>query len=109
MPGTNRAQLRLRVYLDGREPFDVETRLADHNHWDMTRARHKWPETQEAPVTWLGFMAWSAARRTNAIDISWEDFLEKCEGVENLDGQDAEPVEPVNPTVPVLGPDSSVS
>jgi hypothetical protein len=81
----NRAQLNLRIYMDGRPPFDVTTRLADHNHWDMTRARHKWPTVQDAPVTWLAFMAWSAARRSGDLDMTWEAFLDACEGVENLD------------------------
>lgn len=98
----SRAQLTLRVYLDGRDPVDVTTRLSDHNLWDITRAKHKWPKVDEAPVTWLGFMAWAALRRTGGTDLSWESFLAECEGVENVD-EDEEGGD-VDPTRSAPGP-----
>jgi hypothetical protein len=92
------AQLRLIVTLDEREPFEVATRLIDHNLWDVTRAKHKWPTAQDAPVTWLGFIAWSAAKRTGAIEsMTWEQFLASCESVESADDDD-EPVGQADPT-----------
>lgn len=95
-----RGQLTLRVYLDGHEPYEVSTRLVDHNQWDTTRARHKWPSTQDAPITWLGFMAWAASRRTGQSDLTWEEFLAACEAVENVDGED---VEDITPTIAAPG------
>jgi hypothetical protein len=92
-------QLTLRVALEDREPFDVTTRLIDHNVWDLTRAKHKWPTPNEAPMTWLGFLAWAAARRTGAIEtgLTWELFLAATEGVENVteDETTADPTRPV--------------
>jgi len=83
------AQLHLRVKLDEREPFVVATRIIDHNLWDITRARHKWPTAQEASITWMGFIAWAAAKRTGEIDgMTWEQFLAACESVENADDDD---------------------
>lgn len=96
-------QLSLTVNLDDREPFTVETRLADHNMWDMTRARHKWPNAQDAPLTWMAFIGWSAARRTGAIEptLTWEMFLTLCLSVERPD--DDEDASEADPTLPVLG------
>lgn len=99
------AQLVLRVVLDGSEPFDVTTRLVDHNIWDLTRARHKWPSPADAPMTWLGFLAWTASRRSGAIEpaMTWELFLAATESVENVsDDEDGEGT--ADPTNPGPGP-----
>jgi hypothetical protein len=99
-------QLRILIELDGREPFIVSTRLSDHNVWDVTRAKHKWPTAQEAPLTWMGFIAWAAARRTGAIETSltWEQFLAECVSVERPEEDTQEDdAEPADPTRPVLG------
>jgi hypothetical protein len=97
--------LSLRVELDDTEPYIVETRLRDHNLWDVTRAKHGWPKPDEAPMTWLGFLAWSASRRTGAIEatLSWEAFLAACIGVENVAADDEESERSADPTIPVLG------
>jgi hypothetical protein len=97
-------QLRISVELDGREPFIVATRLSDHNVWDTTRAKHKWPTAQEAPLTWMGFIAWAAARRTGVIEASltWEQFLVECISVERPDDEE-EDARTADPTPPVLG------
>lgn len=95
-------QLQITVHLEDRDAFTVTTKLLDHNVWDMTRARHKWPTAQDAPLTWMGFLAWSAARRTGAIEatLTWEQFLEQCLSVERPedeeeDGRIADPTQPV--------------
>ena len=96
-------QLDLQVSLDGRDDYVVTTRLSDHNLWDLTRARHKWPTPADAPMTWLGFLAWAASRRTNVIEaaMGWEAFLAACEGVENV----TEDESAADPTLPAPGPD----
>lgn len=99
-------QLQIEVYLQDRDAFTVSTTLLDHNIWDLTRAKHKWPTAQDAPLTWLGFLAWSAARRTGAIEpsLTWEQFLAQCLSVQNPDDEeDDEKV--ADPTRPVPGPD----
>jgi hypothetical protein len=103
-------QLDIVVYLQDRDAFTVTTTLLDHNIWDMTRARHKWPNAQDAPLTWMGFLAWSAARRTGAIEqsLTWEQFLAQCLSVERPD-DDEEAGKTADPTQPVPGLDSFVS
>lgn len=93
-------QLDIIVYLRDREPFTVTTTLLDHNIWDLTRARHKWPTATDAPLTWLGFLAWSAARRTGAIEpsLTWEAFLGDCLSVERPDDEEKDsPADPIQP------------
>lgn len=98
-------QLSIVVYMDDRDAFTVTTTLMDHNTWDMTRARHKWPNAQDAPLTWMGFLAWSAARRTGHIETSltWEEFLTHCLSVERPDNDEEESAT-ADPTQLVPGP-----
>lgn len=98
-------QLKIEVHLQDRDAFTVTTTLLDHNIWDLTRAKHKWPTAQDAPLTWLGFLAWSAARRTGAIEpaLNWEQFLSQCLFVDQPDEEADEGV--ADPTRPVPGPD----
>jgi len=98
-------QLRIEVFLQDRDPYTVTTTLLDHNIWDLTRAKHKWPTASDAPLTWLGFLAWSASRRTGAIEPSlvWEQFLSQCLAVRQPDEEDDEAV--ADPTRPGPGPD----
>jgi hypothetical protein len=98
-------QLDIVIYLRDRDAFTVTTTLLDHNIWDLTRAKHKWPTAQDAPLTWMGFLAWSAARRTGAIEptLTWELFLAECLSVDKADDDDdAEGV--ASPTPPGAGP-----
>lgn len=92
------SQLELRVAVEDQDEFVVTTRLSDHNLWDITRAKHKWPVPADAPMTWLGFLAWAAGRRTGKIPTSmtWDAFLAACEGVENIT-EDENPADPTNP------------
>ena len=87
-------QLDIIVRLEDRDAFTVTVRLSDHNMWDITRAKHKWPTAQDAPLTWMGFLAWSAARRTGAIEptLSWEQFLSQCLSEERPDDEESDSV-----------------
>lgn len=97
-------QLELEVFLTGREPFRVTTTLLDHNVWDLTRAKHSWPKPDEAPMTWLGFLAWSASRRTGRIEpsMTWEMFLNECESVRNTEEEEEAEPDPIH-LVPGVG------
>lgn len=88
--------LTIRVWMDGREPFDVETRWIDSRNYERTAFKHKWPPFQEAPFTWLGFLAWSAARRTGDLEntVSWETFEITVLNVENIGENEVTPTEP---------------
>lgn len=100
-----RAQLTIRVFLEDQDGYEVVTRLADHNMWDVTRAKHKWPTPTEGPLTWLGFLAWTASRRTGVTTLTWEQFLAATEGVERVDEDDEGEVgADVDPTRQVPGP-----
>ena len=99
-------QLSIRIYLEDRDAFTVQTRLIDHNMWDVTRAKHKWPTAQDAPLTWMGFIAWAAARRTGAIEntMTWEQFLSQCESVEQPDDEEEDDGAIADPTLRAVGP-----
>lgn len=103
-------RLNLRVTRQGAE-FTVKSNNIDMVMWDRTRARHRWPTQQEAPLLWMTFVAWSAARRTGAIaaDLSYPDWEATTEYVEAVDA-DGNPLdedddgEGVDPTRPGPGP-----
>lgn len=78
---------RLEVTMDDGTVFRVQAINPDLLRYDRTAAKHGWPAPTAAPFLWLTFLAWSAARRTNAIpdDLSWDDFAnERCQQVRNL-------------------------
>jgi len=81
------------------EPFEVWTKPFDYDLYGITARKHDWPDHAANPVGYLLFLAWSAARRTGAIDptLSFERFKEVVEDLEELDD------EPVDPTPPVPG------
>lgn len=62
------------VIRENAEPFTVQTDNRDMLLWETVRIRHKWPAFNEAPVRWLTFLSWSAARRTGQIpaEITYE-------------------------------------
>lgn len=98
--------LEIVVNLENRDAFIVTARLVDHNMWDITRAKHKWPTAQDAPLTWMGFLAWSAARRTGAIEptLTWELFLSECISVERPDDAEEDDDTIADPTLLAHGP-----
>lgn len=98
-------QLDIEVFLTDRDAYTVTTTLLDHNIWDLTRAKHKWPDAREAPLTWLGFLAWSASRRTGRIEpsVTWELFLGDCLSVRRP--EEDEDTAPVGPTQVAAGQD----
>jgi hypothetical protein len=65
---------RVVVTREGHEDLEVQTDNRDMILWEKTRARHKWPKFDDAPITWLTFLSWSAARRSGAIEqgYTWE-------------------------------------
>jgi hypothetical protein len=94
----------LRGSLDAPEVIEVQTLNPDLIAFDMTRARHKWPELKDAPFKWLTFIGWHAARREGAIpaDLSYEAWEASTLEVTNLTDDDdtAGRGEAVDPTPP---------
>lgn len=84
------------------EPYTVTTRLMDHHMFDVERSKRKWPSPGESVMTWLGYLAFSASRRSGRIEpgTTWEEFLADCDEVTNLtDDEDGEAAEgAVDPT-----------
>ena len=59
----------------------------DYLNWDRTAAKHNWAGMSKIPFTWLTFVTWSALRRTNQVDSTWEQFSEvDCIQVTNTSG-----------------------
>lgn len=84
----------LRGSMDAPEVIEVQTLNPDLIAWDMTRAKHRWPEVKDAPFLWLTFIAWHAARREGMIppDLTWEVWRDSTLTVTNLGGdEEADP------------------
>jgi hypothetical protein len=80
------------VMADGSET-DVQTLNADLIRYDLTRAKHNWPEGTKAPFLWLTFIGWAALRREHVLpdDVTWERFSsELCVSCTSADDE-AEP------------------
>jgi hypothetical protein len=96
---------RVRVVLeDGSVIEDLQCVNYDMLTWERTRDRQKpkWPPMEEARMTWLTFMAWTAARRTGAIgqDMTWERFEREAVDVSPvMDDDDEEAGSPTQPGV----------
>lgn len=93
------------------ESYIIQTTNIDLVGWDRTRAKHRWPKTEEAPFLWMTFLAWSASRREGRIsrDVTYEQFEAGTYAVQpvNADGEpveDSDEADPVDPTrsIPAL-------
>jgi hypothetical protein len=95
----------LRGSLDAPEVIEIQTLNPDMVAYDMTRAKHKWPDMQQAPWKWMTFVAWHAARREGRIpaDMTYESWEATTLDVGAITDDDDEG-EAVDPTPPGLGP-----
>lgn len=90
---------RVVVMRDGQPDLELQTNNADMIQWDFTRAKQKppWPSFQEAPMLWMTFLAWCAARRTGAIETTytWDqwrhDVLEVAPQTDDDDSEEGAP------------------
>jgi hypothetical protein len=99
---------RLRIWrgsLDAPEVLEVQTLNPDLIAWDMTHAKHKWPELKDAPFKWLTFIGWHAARREGRIpaDLTYEAWEASTLDVSNIDDEDEDGGEAI-PSPPGPGP-----
>lgn len=99
----------LRGSLDAPEVLEVQTLNPDLIAWDMTRAKHKWPTMQEAPLKWVTFVAWHACRREGRIpsDLRYEDWEASTLDVSSMAeaDDDSEEGPAVDPTHGAAAPD----
>jgi hypothetical protein len=93
--------MRLTVELEGREPFDVETRPIDNVRYEDTARRKKWGVLQENPMRYLYFLAFAASQRIDAWpkESGFDAYLEQLVDVQPEDEDGAE-----TPTPPGPGP-----
>lgn len=72
---------RVVVIRDGLPDLELQTTNPDLVRWDLTRPKQRppWPAFNDAPVLWMTFLAWAAARRTGAIEssVTWEIWAEE--------------------------------
>lgn len=82
---------RLTVAMSDGSDVEVQTLNADLVRYDLTRAKHGWPDGTKAPFLWLTFIAWAALRREHVIpdDVTWERFSgELCVSVTSVSDDD---------------------
>jgi hypothetical protein len=92
---------RLRVVLGDDRVVQVQAINADLVRFDMVKARHKeWPTAEEGPLLWVTFVAWAALRRTAVIpeSVTWDDFWQSAQDVENLTDDSPDGSDAVDPT-----------
>lgn len=99
---------RVLVIREGHDDLEVQTDNRDMILWEKTRARHKWPKFDEAPMTWVTFLAWSAARRIGAIDMGytwerWEGETLQARTITDGDDETDDDLGRPFPEVPELG------
>jgi hypothetical protein len=92
---------RVRVIRDGHDDLELQTTNADMVLWDLTRPKQRppWPKFDEAPMLWMTFLSWAAARRTGAIETSytWDQWrtdvleVEPQQDAPDDDGEDGAP------------------
>jgi hypothetical protein len=78
----------------GHDDLELQTNNADMVRWDLTRPKQRppWPTFQDAPILWLTFLAWAAARRTGAIEqsLTFETWCDDVQQVSTVDDPEAE-------------------
>lgn len=87
------ASPRVRVWrgsMDAPEVLEIQTLNPDLIAWDMTHARHKWPDLKVAPFKWLTFIGWHAARREGLIpaDLTYEAWEASTLDVSAIDDEE---------------------
>ena len=63
--------------------YHAETIYSDAVAYEMTAAKHKWPEARAASLNTLAFISWHALRRAGDIDrvITFEAFRDTMRAV----------------------------
>jgi hypothetical protein len=85
---------RVVIIREGMPDLELQTTNADMILWDLTRPKQRppWPSFQDAPILWMTFLAWAAARRTGAIDTSltWDTWRNDVLEVQPITDDDAD-------------------
>lgn len=89
----------MRGPIEAPEIIEIQTINPDLVRWDMTRAKHNWPKTEDAPQLWLTFLGWAACRREGRIgpDDTYEKWSETVLDLQPLDDGESEAGTPILP------------
>ena len=106
MMGTPRLNTpRLHVVMVDGAVYDVQAINVDMVAWDRDRAKHSWPNPQDAPFVWLNYLAWHVLTKTQGIlpAMTLREFESAAAEVSSGSGdeEDADAVDPTN-TGPAL-------
>lgn len=88
---------RIHVELEDGTSFDVTTSNKDYLRWDKTPAPLKGVAKdttfQDVPFVFASFLAWAAAQRQGLTELTWRDFQEQAEVVEQIKQEDVPPTQ----------------
>lgn len=94
-------ETRFRATMTDGTTIEVSPSNPDYCRWDLTAARHGWPNVEAAPFLWMTFVVWSAAVRERHYEGTFEAFRDTdCRSVENLDTDDTTEDETTAPKPP---------
>ncbi|SDH16187.1 hypothetical protein SAMN04515691_2984 [Leifsonia sp. 98AMF] len=69
------AARKLRISLPGGKTIDVQPTLEDRLNFETTLRRNRgWGDLKDNALKLEPFLAWSAAKRTGELDLSWDEF-----------------------------------
>lgn len=98
-------QHRVRVHMgDGTPALEVRILNRDRVLWDKTAPRKKWGAAQDVPFLASTFLAWAACRRENLTGLTFDQFCEVAEDVEDVATDDSDLA---GPTRRAAGPASA--
>lgn len=81
----------VRVQLADGADFTVRISNRELVAWDMTRQKRQWPLASEARFLCMTFCAWKAATREGATSLTWEQWSDAVEDIEDVASDDAHP------------------
>jgi hypothetical protein len=85
---------RSRVTLIDGSTFVVRITNREFIAWDMTAPKRKWPSLQDAPFLGATFLAHRAALREQLTTLTWDQWQDQVELLENIDDDDEDVVRP---------------
>jgi len=66
----------------------------DRLRWDLTAPRKGWGKATDVPMLAQTFIAWAAAKREEATDLSWEQFQDACLMIADADDEETTVIRP---------------
>lgn len=69
---------------DGREYPELVVTNTAHVEWDLARARHRWPSSEDAPFLWMTYIAYQQLALDGDYEGKWAEFQKICQHVETI-------------------------